>query len=71
MGRLTKSQLHVLHPQKHIIAYAKWIIAYKIVCLCVQLPILYTQMLVGKSGPRTLAIDEKISLHTWFLKQKL
>lgn len=42
MDRLTKSHVHVLYPQKHIIVYAKWIIAYKIVRLCVQLPILYT-----------------------------
>lgn len=62
MCRLTKSHVHVLYPQKHIIVYAKWIIAYKIVHLCVQLPILYTQMLVWKSGPKTLATDEKNQL---------
>lgn len=59
MCRLTKSHVHVLYPQKLMILYAKWIIAYKIVHLCVQLPILYTQMLVWKSGPRTLATDGK------------
>lgn len=62
MSRLTRSHVHVLYPQKHVIVYAKWIIAYKIVCLCVQLPILYTQMLFWKSGPRNLAIDEKNQL---------
>lgn len=46
MVMLTKFHVHVLYPQKHIIAYAKWIIAYKIAHLCVQLPILCTQMLV-------------------------
>lgn len=46
MGMLTKFRVYVLYPQKHIIAYVKWIIAYKIVHLCAQLPILCTQMLV-------------------------
>ena len=51
MSRLTKSHVHALYPQKHIIVYGIWIIVYKIVCLCVQLPILYTQMLFLKIWP--------------------
>ena len=45
MDLLTKFHVHVLYPQKHIIAYAKWINVYKIAHLCVQLPILCTQMI--------------------------
>lgn len=59
MGMLTKFHVHALYLQKHIIAYAKRIIAYKIAHLCAQLPILCTQMLVRKSGPKTLSVKEK------------
>lgn len=39
MSMLTKFHVHALYTQKHIIAH-------KIAHLCVQLPILCTQMLV-------------------------
>lgn len=46
MGMLAKFPVYALYTQKPIIVYAKWIIAYKIAHLCVQLPILCAQMLV-------------------------